>query len=202
MRAPELQSVQVEGFTRSAFIARGALAAGAAYGVGAVGPFVSGALGAATDDQKVLEFALTLEQIEAAFYKAALARAGLGGDAQTLATAFGSHEAEHVKALSDLLTQIGAKPAAAPRTKFGLTDEASFLKLAVTLEDTGVAAYNGAAPLLKTPDILAALGTIVNVEARHSAALRMLAGQDPAPQAFDKGLAAPQVAAAVQPFIQ
>ena len=201
MSAHELDGVQVEGFTRSAFLVRGALAAGAAYGVGAVAPFVSGAFAAAADDSEVVAFALTLEQVEAAFYKAAVARAGLSGDARTLATTFGAHEAEHVKALSELLSQLGVKPAAAPQTKFGLTDQASFLKLAVMLEDTGVAAYNGAAPLVKTPDIVAALGTIVNVEARHSAALRMAAGQDPAPQAFDKGMGAQQVSDAVKPFL-
>jgi rubrerythrin len=202
MRAPELDSVQVGGFTRSAFLVRGALAAGAAYGLGAVAPFVSGALGAAADDAEIVAFALTLEQIESAFYKAALARAGLKGDAQKLATTFGAQEDEHVKALTQLVTQLGGKPAAAPTTKFGVSDQASFLKLAVTLEDTGVGAYNGAAPLLQTPDLVAALGTIVNVEGRHSAALRMLAGQDPAPAAFDKGLTTAQVTAAVKPFIQ
>lgn len=202
MSADPLNGVQVEGFTRSAFLVRSALAAGAAYGVGAVTPFVSRALAAAADDSEILAFALSLEQVESAFYKAALARAGLTGDAQSLATTFGAHEDEHVKALSGLLTQLGVKPAAAPKTKFGLTDQASFLKLAVTLEDTGVAAYNGAAPLVKTADVVAALGAIVNVEGRHSAALRMAAGQDPAPQAFDKGMSAQQVNAAVKPFLQ
>ena len=194
--------MSVEAFTRSSFILRGAFAVGAAYGVGAVAPFVSNALGAATDDRQVLAFALTLEQLESAFYKAALARGGLTGQAQTLAKAFGAHEDEHVTAISQLLTQLGAKPAAAPKTKFGVTNQASFLRLAVTLEDTGVAAYNGAAPLLRTVDIVSALGSIVNVEARHSAALRILAGQDPAPQAFDRPKAALQVAASVQQFIQ
>jgi rubrerythrin len=194
--------MSVEGFTRSSFILRGAFAVGAAYGVGAVAPFVSNALGAATDDRQVLTFALTLEQLESAFYKAALARGGLSGQAQTLARAFGSHEDEHVTTIGQLLTQLGAKPAAAPKTKFGITDQASFLRLAVTLEDTGVAAYNGAAPLLRTVDLVSALGSIVNVEARHSAALRTLAGQDPAPQAFDRPKSALQVAASVQQFIQ
>src|SRR5213079_1757733 len=112
MGAPELQAVEVEGFTRSAFILRGALAAGAAYGVGAVAPFVSSALGAtASDDRNVLAFALSLEQLESAFYKAALARAGLSGQAQTFATSFGAHEDEHVATITQLLTQLGAKPA-------------------------------------------------------------------------------------------
>jgi rubrerythrin len=203
MRAPELSGVQVDGMTRSAFILRGALAAGAAYGVGAVAPFVSRALGAtATNDLKILQFALSLEQLESAFYKAALANAGLSGPVQKLATEFGAHEDEHVKTLGELITQLGDKPVPAYKTKFGLTDQASFLKLAVSLEDTGVGAYNGAAPLLQTPDLIAALGGIVQVEARHSGALRMLAGQDPAPDAFDRPVPPAEVSARVQPFIQ
>ena len=189
--------------TRAQFILRGAFAVGATYGAGAVAPFVSNAFAVVPEsDLAVVEFALGLEQVEAAFYKAALARAGLSGDVQKLAQEFGAHEADHVKALSGLITQLGGKPAPAPKTKFGLTDQASFVKLAVQLEDTGVGAYNGAAPAVKTPDLLGTLGSIVNTEARHSGALRMVAGMDPAPQAFDKPIAAPQVTSAVQPFIQ
>jgi rubrerythrin len=189
--------------TRSAFILRGALATGAAYGLGSVAPFVADALGqGAAGDQQVLAFALSLEQLESAFYKAAITGAGLSGQAAALAKSFGTHEDEHVKALTQLIQQLGGKPAAAPKARFGLSDQASFLKLAVTLEDTGVAAYNGAAPLLKTPDLLSALGSIVNVEARHSAALRSLAGQDPAPSAFDKGKSPTQVSASVKQFTQ
>lgn len=203
MSAPELHNVDLEGTTRGQFILRGALATGALYGTAAIAPFVSGALSAtATEDVTVLEFALSLEQLESAFYKAALTRAGLTGNVKKLATTFGAHEDEHVTALSDLITGLGSKPPPAPTAKFGLTDQASFLNLAVTLEDTGVGAYNGAAPLIKTPDILAALGGIAQTEARHSSALRMLAGKDPAPAAFDKPLAAAQVSALVQPYLQ
>jgi rubrerythrin len=203
MSAPELHTVEVEGTTRAQFIVRGALATGAVYGVGAVAPYVSGAFAAtATDDLQILSFALGLEQLETAFYKAALTNAGLTGDLRKLAAAFGAQEAQHATALSDLITQLGSKPAPAPTAKFGLTDQASFLRLAVTLEDTGIGAYNGAAPQIKTPEILTALGGIVQTEARHSSALRMLAGQDPAPQAFDKGLTPTEVSSAVQPFVQ
>jgi rubrerythrin len=199
----DLAEIRVEGFTRASFILRGALAAGAAYGAGAVAPFVSNTFAAVPQsDLAVVEFALGLEQLEAAFYTAALARAGLGGQLKTLATEFGAHEAEHAKALGDLITQLGGKPAAPPKTKFGLTNQASFLRLAVVLEDTGVGAYNGAAPAVRTPDLLATLGEIAQTEARHSGALRMAAGLDPAPQAFEKPIAAPQVAQAVKPFIQ
>jgi ferritin-like protein len=203
MMHPELSRVEIQGMTRGAFILRGALATGAVYGVGAVAPFVSRAFGAVPQgDVQILEFALSLEQLESAFYKAALANAGLTGDAQKIATAFGAHEDEHVKALEQLLTQLGSKPAEAPKTKFGLTDEASFFDLAVTLEDTGIGAYNGAGPQLESVDIISALGTIVQIEGRHSGALRMMTGQDPAPEAFDKPLPPAEVSSRVQPFLQ
>jgi rubrerythrin len=204
MRAAELNGVEVQGVTRQAFIVRGALATGALYGVGAVGPYVAGALGAAAPgDLKILQFALSLENLEVAFYKAALASSvGLTGKVKALATEFGAHEAEHAKALSDMITQLGDKPAPAPKTKFPLTDQASFVKLAVQLEETGISAYNGAAPLIQSPDLIAAAGGIVQVEARHAGALRMLSGQDPAPLAFDKMLAPADVRSRVQPFLQ
>ncbi len=189
--------------TRAQFILRGALAVGATYGAGAVAPFVSSSFAAVpADDLTLVQFALGLEQLETAFYKAALERAGLSGDAQKLATEFGGHEAAHAKALSQLVTQLGGKPEPAPTTKFGLSDQASFLKLAVQLEDTGVGAYNGAGTAVKTPDLLATFGSIVQTEARHAAAVRVAAGMDPSPQAFEKPLSATEVQAAVQPFIQ
>jgi rubrerythrin len=202
MSAADLQRVEIGGMTRSAFILRGALATGAAYGVGAVGPYVARSLAqTGADDLQILGFALSLEQVETAFYKAALANAGLSGQVRDIATSFGDHEAQHADTLGKLITQLGGKPAAAPKTKFGLTDAASFLRLAVQLEDTGVGAYDGAAPLLKTPDLLVALGGIVQTEARHSSALRLISGQDPAPDAFEKPLAPAAVQARVQPFL-
>jgi rubrerythrin len=199
----EPAAIEVHGHTRAAFILRGALAVGAASGAGAVAPFVTSAFAAVPEsDLAVVQFALGLEQLETAFYKAALARAGLSGDVQTLATEFGGHEAEHAKALSQLVTQLGGKPEPAPQATFGLTDQASFLKLAVQLEDTGVGAYDGAAPAVKTPDLLSTLGSIAQTEARHAAAMRMAAGMDPAPAAFEKALSAEEVASAVQPFVQ
>jgi rubrerythrin len=195
--------IEPTGHTRAAFILRGALAVGAAYGAGAVAPFVSQAFASVgQSDLRVIEFALGLEQLEAAFYKTALARAGLTGKAKTLATEFGVHEADHVQALTQLLSQLGGKAPAAARAKFGLTDQASFLKTAVTLEDVGVGAYNGATPLLVSPDLASAFGSIVQIEGRHSSALRMLAGMDPSPQAFDKPITAQQTAAAAAQFTQ
>ena len=80
--------------------------------------------------------------------------------------------------------------------------ETVVLGLAITLEETGVGAYNGAAPRLQSDDYLDAFGSIVQVEARHAGALRELAGRNPAPAAFDRALTGPQVLRAVRPFVR
>jgi rubrerythrin len=203
MAAPELNGIEVGGVTRGAFILRGALAAGAVYGAGAVGPFVARAFGAvSTTDVQILGFALALENLEAAFYKAALARAGLTGKVKALATEFGAHEAEHVSAIDGLITALGGKSAAAAQGKFPLKNQAAFLQTAVTLEEIGISAYNGAVPSIQSPDLIAAAGSIVQVEARHAGALRMVAGLDPAPLAFDKPITPQATAARVRPFVK
>jgi rubrerythrin len=76
------------------------------------------------------------------------------------------------------------------------------LSLAIQLEETGVGAYNGAAPLIQSPDLLNAAGSIVQVEGRHAGALRELAGKDPAPAAFDRSLSKADVLKAVKPFVK
>jgi rubrerythrin len=195
----ELYAIEPQGMTRSAFILRGALAAGAAYGAGAVTPFVSGALAQNNaGDIQALGFALALEQLEAAFYVAALKTAKLSGEVKALATEFGKHEITHVATLKQLIEQLGGKAPTAATAKFNLRSQRDFLKAAVALEDIGVGAYNGLTPALTTPDIVQAAGSIVQVEARHSAALRFQAGQDPAPAAFDPVLTPTQAQAAAR----
>jgi rubrerythrin len=191
--------IEVPGMTRAAFIARGALAAGAAYGAGAVTPFVSRALAQGNGaDISVVNLALTLEQLESAFYDAAVKSAKLTGQVKKLATEFAAHEKTHVDTLKQLVSQLGGKPAAAPKATFKSASQVAFLKAAVAIEDVGVAAYNGAIPSLATPDIVAALGSIVQVEARHAAALRFRAGSDPAPNAFEPVLTPQQVPSALK----
>ena len=203
MAAPELARVEVEGLTRASFVLRGALATGAVFGAGAVGPFVARSFAATPPgDIEVLQFALGLENLEAGFYKAALKQAKLSPRVKEIATEFGAHEAEHAKALSELITALGSKPNAPAKTKFpSLSDEKAFLETAVTLEEVGISAYNGAAPALVTPDLIEAAGGIVAIEARHAGALRMLAGQDPAPAAFDEALTPQKVTERVKSFL-
>lgn len=200
LAAPELAAIEVHGVTRGAFILRAALAAGSVYGLQTVGPFVGGALAQdKAGDIEILNFALTLEFLETAFYRSA---EGLSGEAAALARRFGDEEAEHIAALSKAIEGLGGTPAKKPTASFPKGDQAAFLKLAQTLEDTGVSAYNGAAPKIQSKEVLAAAGTIVQVEARHAATIRMLNGEDPAPVAFDRTTKEEQVLRAVEPFIR
>jgi hypothetical protein len=201
--APELGAIEVSGLTRSSFIVRGALATGSLYGAGAVGGFVTRAFAqSGGGDLDILNFALTLEYLEAAFYKEGLKTANLSGTAKKLATEIGDHETQHVDALTQTIKKLGGKPVQAPGVTFPFKDQKSFLMLAQVFEDTGVSAYNGAAPAIKSKEVLGAAGSIVQVEARHAAAIRFLNGADPSPDAFDKTLSSKQVLKAVKPFIK
>ena len=191
--------------TRQSFMVRGAVTAGAVYGLGAVTPFVGQAI--AQDgggDVDILNFALTLEYLEAAFYDQALRKVSLSGDVKSLATTIRDNENEHVTALIGTIKKLGGKPVAAPGVDFGnaFKNQKSFLKLAQTFEDTGVSAYNGAAPAIESDEVLAAAGSIVQIEARHAAAIRLLNGRQPTAGAFDEALDMQQVLDAVKPFVK
>ena len=201
--SPELAGVEVHGVTRHSFILKGALAAGALYGASAVTPFVSSALGAGTSDIDILNFALTLEYLEADFYKVKGKTVGLSGQAKSLAASFGDEEAAHVTALTKAITASGGKPVAKPTFVFPVTNQTSFLKLAYLLENTGVSAYNGAGPSLTNKQLLAAAGSIVQIEARHAASIAVLTGMKITPDgAFDKPLSMKQVLAKAGPLIK
>jgi rubrerythrin len=206
LAAPELEVIEVGGLTRSAFLVRGTLAAGAVMGTSALSPMVSRALAQGGEgDVEVLNYALTLEVLELTFYERALKEvSGLDGKTKRLAGEIRDNEMEHVETLTSTIEQLGGKPVAAPTLAFGkaFASEASFLKLANTLEDTGVSAYNGAAPQIQSKDVLSAAGTIVQVEARHAALIRLLRDEDPSPQAFDSASEMDEVLAAVKPFIK
>ena len=204
--APELAAIEVEEtFSRSALLVRGALAAGALYGAMAVTPlirkaFAQGSMG----DIDILNFALTLEYLEAAFYEEAAGVKGLSSEVAGYVKTFGDEEQEHVDALTATIRDLGGMPVEAPGVDFGdaFSSADKFIALAITLEDTGVSAYNGAAPMIESKDLLATAGGIVQVEARHAAAIRYAAGEDPAPEAFDPTLTEDEVLAAVQPFVK
>ncbi|EHN09331.1 hypothetical protein PAI11_38780 [Patulibacter medicamentivorans] len=197
-----LDAIEVRGDTRQAFLLKATLATGALYGAGLVGPTVRRALAAGEmGDVDILNFALTLEFLEADFYRVGR-KLSLSDEVAAAAKRFGREEAEHVTALKATIEKLGGTPVASPRFSFPLRDEASFLKLASKLEDTGVSAYNGAAPAIESKEVLGAAGSIVQVEARHAAVIRLLRGKDPAPQAFDVASRKDVVVKAITPLIR
>ncbi len=135
------------------------------------------------NDIGILNFALLLEELEAAFYPAVL-KSGKITNAKELdyLRALGSHEAAHVKFLRGVLGrnalfQTSDLSLNQPGLNALLTDRTKILNTAVTLEDLGVHAYNGAGPSLTNPTYILAAGSIVSVEARHAAGVRSLLGR-------------------------
>ena len=218
--------------TRRSFLGRTALVGGAlvALGGGSV------AVTAQTDDDTaddespaaafddvggtdvdVLNYALSLEQLEDAFYQDALDRFEVADfvEAEPLADfdesfrramfdyvgVVAEHESTHVDVLTQAVELLGGDPPAAGTYDFGVETVADFLDLGQTLENTGVAAYAGAAPFVESPDLLGTALSIHSVEARHAAVLNLANGASPFPDAFDSAATQEAVLEAIGPLV-
>lgn len=129
-------------------------------------------------DIGILNYAFALEQLEAAFYTAAVANPYVGITPAELAilTDIRDHEVIHREFFR---LSLGGTGAIIPDLTFDVSSvdfssRFSVLTTARVLEDIGVSAYNGAGKLLQTPAYLVFAGKIVSVEARHAAVLRNL----------------------------
>lgn len=154
-------------------------------------------------DLGILNFALTLEHFENALYRALLKGGKLTGQALQYAKAYGAHESTHVTALTDTITKLGGTPVKeqAAYNLPALQTEAEIIKLLATVEDVGASAYLGAAPLVKSPDLLTVAVQIHTVEAEHATAFRFLSGQDPVPFDFAPPRTKDEVLQIVTPFL-
>jgi len=153
-------------------------------------------------DVGILNYALTLEYLETAFY-ADVVKSGLfkGAELETIRK-FGAEEAEHVKALTAAVKSLGGKPAPEPKTEFPLKSAKSVLELAGTVENLGAAAYLGQAANIQSPEVLASALAIHSVEGRHAAVLNTLLGESITPDgAFAKPADVQTVLKSVEPFI-
>lgn len=154
-------------------------------------------------DTDILNFALTLEHLEARMYRDMIATNIMTGKELTYFQDFGAAEAAHVTAITQTLTSLGATPVAALATyNFpAFTNRAAILGFAKVAEDLGVGAYQGAAAAITNPAVLGAAGSIVQVEARHAAIINILSGLAPAPAAFTSSLTVQEVLTAVNPIL-
>jgi hypothetical protein len=159
-------------------------------------PATAGAAPSRRKDIAILNYALTLEYLEAAFYTEAEDLGALDGELALFARVVGAHERAHVRGLKAVL---GSNAVKSPRFNFRGTTEAAgdFAATAQVLEDTGVAAYKGQAPRIKANAILDAALAIHAVEARHASWIRDINGGSPAPAAFDEPASMSEVLAAV-----
>ncbi|HTU29788.1 MAG TPA: ferritin-like domain-containing protein [Solirubrobacteraceae bacterium] len=199
-------SDRVAGDTRLAFLRKGALAGGAALSGGAIlSALVPGVASAATvgappasfgaGDIGILNYALTLEYLESAFYDAASRHHLARGDRQLthILDTVKRDEAAHV---AKLKAALGSQAVKRPTFDFGkvVTDKHTFTETAFELENTGVHAYLGQAGNIMNPAYLLVAASIVTIEARHSGAFGVYLGKPIAPNGpFDTGYTATKV---------
>ncbi|GAA5838081.1 hypothetical protein JCM5353_004490 [Sporobolomyces roseus] len=162
------------------------------------------------DDATILSFALILEHLEDTFYSealqkfddAAFTQAGYPGVYSVLQQV-AKDEHAHVEFLTAGLKAAGVtSPPQACTYDFGYTDVKSFLGLSQVVEGLGVSAYLGAAGDIEDASYLTAAGSILTVEARHNAFVRLVNSYQPAPQPFDTPLSASLVVGAATPFFK
>ena len=161
-----------------------------------------------TSDIDVLNYALTLEHLEYAFYRDGVGLFSFGKDSRgqsidTNLAAIRDHEGAHVETLTAVITDLGGEPVAEATYDFGdaYADPMAFMATAAALENTGVSAYDGAGQFITDPELLTAAGSIVAVEARHASYLNLLTGQIPFPAAFETPLTMDEVLEIASPFL-
>jgi hypothetical protein len=173
-------------------------------------------------DIDILNYALTLEHLEAAYYEEALDRysendfEGFGspgmdtfsggrpryGTYQNYQT-IRDHEVTHAETLASTIEDLGGTPVERAEYEFPYTSIEEFVNLSATIENVGVSAYAGAAPMIENDDLLAAALSIHSVEARHASyiMLQRNGGAPPFDGAFDPARTMEEVIAIASQFI-
>jgi predicted alpha-1,6-mannanase (GH76 family) len=159
------------------------------------------------DDIDVLNYALTLEYLEAEFYRQGNSAGLLSGKEKQYLDQVQVDEESHVATLRSTIMDLGGAPVAAPGVDFGASfdNREKFLTTAHVFENTGVSAYLGAAGYIKDKGLLQAAAGIFGVEARHAAIVGNLLGLEAEGGVYmgatETPLTKAKVLAAVAPFL-
>ncbi|MGI8775445.1 MAG: ferritin-like domain-containing protein [Actinomycetota bacterium] len=156
-------------------------------------------------DIDILNFALTLEALEADFYERGINQKVVSGRELQIVEVIGAHEAAHAEVLTQTILDLGGEPVTAPEFKYPdgtFNDRKTFLETASTFEELGVTAYYGQVTNIKTPDLLAAAASIAGVESRHAAVIARLIGGEPFPGQIEETKSMDAVLKAAEPFIE
>jgi rubrerythrin len=194
--------------TRRGFIAISALTGAAAFlsACGGDGSPSSETSEFGDGDAGVLNYLLTVEHTEAAFYTAAnrsgLLKGSRWASSRETFSRFEEEEAEHVSTLAEAVERLDGKPVGKPRTEFQFDTDQSVLTLASSLENLSAAAHLGQIPIIENPKALATVLSIHSVEGRHATAMNELAAEPLTPDgAFAKPASATEVLKSLEPFL-
>lgn len=154
-------------------------------------------------DLEILNYALTLEHLEATAYRQVLATGLLSGTVRDYFQSFGEHEAAHVTALTQTIQSLGGTPVSAQANYAFPTFQSAqeVIEFFHMVEELGAAAYLGQAPRIQNDDLLVAAVSIHNVEGQHAAVLGDVLGLPPSP-AFAEAKTMDQVLQVVRPLLQ
>ena len=207
-----LQETSEQGVGRRELLLRSAALFGA-------GTLLSSSLSAQTapTDLTLLNFALSLENLEAAFYTQGLAQFSstdfnnstfiqnfgsvISGDVYAYLSLIRNHETQHVRSLQALITSLNGTPVKPCTYNFGYKTADDFITVAALLENTGVMAYDGAMSQISSASLKTQAATIATVEARHASYLSLLTGSSPFPASFDTPATSTAILAAAAKFI-
>ncbi len=209
------ETAEAAGMDRRDLLRKGAVGAGGLVAGGAFFGILSPAEAristkkkSKSNDVKILQFAMTLELLEANFYRQARANNVFGDDAplERFTRTVSAHEDDHVTFLSNAL---GRKRVKGLEFDFGeaVTNRDTYRATAQVLEDTGVQAYLGQVTNVAQGAVLRSAGSIATVEARHASWIRFLNGGGapnakestlPAPRTFDRGVSERRILRAVK----